>query len=58
MFISKKLIKKLINKDTILAIILVSMLIWLFASFLNINSHNLGDMNYASWNILAIIFMR
>ena len=42
----------------ILAIIVIIILVWILASIIDVNLHNLTTQQYASWNIFPALLRR
>ena len=39
----------------IICVITIFLMIWLFASFIDTNIHNISDFKYATWNIFNFL---
>lgn len=42
----------------ILAVIVIIILVWILASIIDVNLHNLTTQSYASWNIFPALLRR
>lgn len=44
---------------TLLYVIMILLLVWIFASFVNVNAHNkFGDYQYWDWNFFIVVFRK
>ncbi len=49
---------KKITLESIVCVIALVFLLWIIASFIDVNMHNVSDFNYTSWNLFNIVFMK
>lgn len=53
---SRERMEQLTKKATVAAeVISVIIILWLLASFIDINSNNMGSHEYASWNAFSLL---
>ena len=44
------------KSEKVLYIVCILIMAWLVLSFINVIMHNMSDYNYASWNVIEILF--
>lgn len=44
------------KSEKVLYAVCILFIVWLVLSFINIVMHNMSDYNYASWNMIELLF--